>query len=290
MPALASLLVHAVGAVTLVLVAPRMASRGLAAADAPAETPLEFQVDEAPAEAPPALVAEAPALALAPPVLRAAIPQAVRTVEPAPPSPATLAPDTAAAPAASAPATWSFSATTPQALDLGAATRAAALSERPPRPASSNAPEPPPGPAPPASPGLAESLATRDAQLGLGPAAPVVGALRRATLDHITSEGTATARVTFDGQGHVASVRLLHATGPQAAWSQTLDAATRAAAAASPSLAGATVDVRIDVRLVPGAASPTKPVDIHGETWALSDPDFFRKVRDVAIRILGIAR
>jgi hypothetical protein len=209
-------------------------------------------------------------------------PATSRTETPSPPN-SVPSPYGSASPTPEAgTAAWSFSATAPSPMniDLGAARSGVPLGEAAPNPAESSRPG--------STPAVREQLATQDAELGIGPAGAVATALRRATVQNVPSDGAAVLRVVFDAAGRVVAIRLLHATGPSAAWARVIEAAMKDTSP-SPSLAGAAVDVRVDVTVEHGKPE-AHPVEIHGETWAMASSDDLRDVRRVALRVLRIVR
>ena len=273
-PIMSSLLVHAAAAASLTLLVSRGNSRLPEVGPRSGE---ELTVE---------VVETAPPTVEAPPVAETARNEMPRPVQRPTASPA----DGVPSPSSSASPTsqvgteaWSFSPTVPSTMniDLGAARNGVVLGEAAPKPAETTHPVP--------APAVQEQLATNDAELGLGPAGPVVAALRRATVQNVRSEGAAVLRIVFDGAGRIVAIRVLHSTGPTAAWVRVIEAAMHDANA-SPSLAGATADVRVDFTVEHGKVGQTHPVEVHGEQWAMASSEDLWDVRRVALRVLHIAR
>jgi hypothetical protein len=200
-----------------------------------------------------------------------------------------------AAPDEQASPGWSFHPTTesaPRRLDLRYAAPAASATAR----ETSAELSPPDAPAPASPAGIAEALATNDAALGLGRAAPVVSALRRAALDHGEATGNAVVRLEIDGAGRARSARVLHASSGARAWQAIADAAASAVLAAG--VAGATVDVRLEVIEKAPARGQVHPIDTctgaleqdcRGSLWATVSSDTHVD-RSIVAAILRIAR
>lgn len=192
----------------------------------------------------------------------------------------------ATAPASSS--AWTFSPTgrtAPPSIDL----------RLPPR-TSSDPPVREPAPQQDESGGMAEELATRDAQLGLGKAAPIVSALRRAAVANSRLEGGAVMRLELDAAGRVRSIRIVRSWGGANAWQAVADAAAGAVLASG--LAGTLVDVRVDATIVPLSREQTHPVDLctspdegdcRGSMWATADLAA-RATRDIAVTVLRAVR